>query len=450
MLRAITFIASLAGMGLISACGANAPENTAAAPELHVIGIYEGFDYENKAYAACQDACRANNDDRDTQRECLAEICVKPEWPGKTSMSVVVEVDRPGAPMTLVLGAYDPMEWNVTTMPGTVLGDVVLIGYGAKEARVTINGSAKNSVLRMNDVDAPYKPAGDRFRYVADRLPAQYGFERIASFQGGYRAPAEGFRIDGPINRPEFEPDYLKNQLSPLARNHPMRIEASIGGKTGKFTIDGRLVEDLLPISSGLAPINAERTRAYVWQRGGVRVVSVSDNTTVETLPIPEDRRRGHFKGMVLDESRNRLILMYQAGAALSEIFTLDLATGVWGPFGTTQRTSPTSAFYDEATDSFLIVSSSFSTSIEIGRLTPAGFYAALREINVSDLSGAEDLFEPGNGPAPRFSILDVKGDKIALATDGQKYHSEPKIAPLKRIYEYDLSTGEARLTYYE
>ena len=450
MLRSIALSICTAGLALVSACTPSVPENAAEAPELHVIGIYEGFDYENQAYAACQDTCRENGSDRAAQRACFSEVCVKPEWPGKTSMSVAVEVDRPGAPMSLVLAAYDPMEWQLTTRPGTSLGDIVLIGNGANEASVVLNGAPRTSIIRMHDVDAPHEPSGDRFRYVAERLPIEVGFERIASFQGGYRAPEDGFRIDGPINRPEFAPDYLKNTVSKIAKDHPMQIEASIGGNAGSFKIDGQLIESFLPVSSDLAPINEARTLAYVWQREGVRVVSISNNTTAQTLPIPEDRRRGHFKTMVLDERRNRLVLMFQAGAALSEVFSLDLETGAWEEIGTTERTSPTSAFYDRESDSFLVVSSSFSEGIEIGRLTPNGFYAALRQIRMSDLPGAEDLYDPGNGRGPRFVILAVQGNKIALASDGEDYYSSPKVAPLKRIYEYDLSTGEAKLTFYE
>lgn len=450
MLRSISRPIWVTTILLFAACSPRSGPEAPAQKELHVIGIYEGNDYENHAYDVCLDTCRSEHDDRIQRRQCQSTSCVKPAWPSKTSMSTTVEVDRPGVPVTLVLGAYDPMEWQVTITPGTDLKSIALLGWDTEGMSVLVNGTPRTNVVRLDDTPAPNKPSGDRFRYVADVLPQQLGFERIASFQGGYRAPAEGFRIDSPIDRPEFAPNYLQAIVSPIAKNHPMRIEASLGGKTGLFKINGDLIEALLPISSDLAPINSGRTRAYIWRRGEVRAVSIADNTTIATWPIPEERGRGHFKTMALDEVRNRLILAFQAGAAHSGLYALDLETGAWSEFGTTERTSPTSMFYDEATDTFLIVSSAFSDSIEIGRLTPAGFFAALRRVKMPTIPGAEDLFDPGNGPAPRFFILDVDGDKIALATDGDEYYSEPKIAPLKRVYEYDLSTGDVRLTFYE
>ena len=178
-------------------------------PELHAVGIYEGHGYENANYAKCLKLCERDG-------KCRAS-CKRPAWPGKTSMTVPVEIDRRGKSVTLVLVSYDPVKWEVTRKSGTEINQIILGGYKAKKVTVEVNGEPYNEPVRRSDITLVYQAQGERFRSLVKDVPDSLGFERFDSFQGNYQAPEEGFRVsEVQPNNVVLDPDYLRHKIQPI------------------------------------------------------------------------------------------------------------------------------------------------------------------------------------------------------------------------------------------
>lgn len=473
LLQSLVLNASLVSLLVLASCtdrsnATDLPQSISATPELHIIGIYEGNDFENDAYDQCVETCRAEVQTSPERHACRDSVCQKPAWPSRTAMNVPINVSRPGHSVSLVLGAYDAMRWDIIVDKDTKLNDIILIGYGADEGSATVNGQQRDSIIRYKEVRAPHESFGENFRALADDLVIQWGFDAMTSFQGGYRAPDNGFRIDGPIRRPEFAPNYLDSLLEPASTL--IEIQGAVKGQIGRFRTDGTLIDIQLPIQTPKAPITSDGRLIYIWSSEVVRnepsgnryrrsartvkfirVAETESNRTIDRIPIPEDADLGHFKTMALDEKRGRLLLIFQAGAAENEIYSVDLQSLKWDRIGSTGRNVPDALFYNAPSDEFFVSGRKFAGQVFIGRLSPNGAYSIVREIAPDALVGMSDLYDPGNGPAPNMYVLGAADNILVLATDGRDiFTGADAPGPLKRIYEIDLTTGKSRLTFYE
>jgi len=117
------FILSIMAVLGLSACNNSAKHST---PELHGIGIYEGHAYEKTIYLKCIKLCEG-------KRNCLSE-CNTAFRLSKTSMTVPINLKRPQKSVTLILGSYDTIEWDITRGSNTKIDQILLIGYGANQA----------------------------------------------------------------------------------------------------------------------------------------------------------------------------------------------------------------------------------------------------------------------------------------------------------------------------
>ena len=446
MIRAV-----VSGIGLIFAgyIGALATSQTAQAertatiaefetlePELHVVGVYHGRDSERTiASGACSHA-----------------VCDLPAWPDRSQDVLPIELSRPGPPVTLVVGSYAALNWDIRVDEHTKLEEVIVIGYGTNKAAVAVNGELRNDVLRYRQISATYKTYGPDFRTLVEELPSQIGFEQISSFQGNYRAPSSGFVINGPIDQPELQPNYLDGWLQE-PQNAELTFEASLHGQVGEFQLDGTLVVARTPIDTPRTRLSTARDRRYRWDqsRSIVNVVDATNKRVVSAISAPRGAVRGHFHTMILDEKRNRLLLAFQAGALESQIFAVNLSTLQWEELGTTGRTQPTAFYYDAPTDTFLISFNDLMKKAGIGRLSANGEFEVLRTISASDLPGMTDLFDPENDMIAPFYILGAQDHHVVLAAGRRGLFSINRNSKQKkRVYEVNLETGEARLTFYE
>ena len=417
--------------------------------ELHAIGIYEGHAYENAAYSKCLRQC-----ERD--RKCRSQ-CEKPAWPGKTSMVVPVDINRSGKSVTLILGSYDPIKWDITRHSNTKINEIILIGYGANEASVEVNGKIYNDVSRQRDIGAPNKSEGERFRNLVSEMPGRVGFERLDSFQGRYQAPKNGFSISEiQTDNSALNPDYLQDNIQAINPEIDLHLYGIVADQSGEFLANGTLVKPLTLTPNFNIAVSADGHKGYQYTRKGIIQIDVENQiaNNIGLIPLPrKDFKLGHFKAIALDEKRNRLLVIFQAGAATSKVMAFDLNTKTWSEFGSTGRNEPNSLFYDAANDRFLVSLSNFSGTLSIGTLNAAnGQYKTLRDINFRKFDGLTDLYDVGNRRAPYLYIAGLSGNHIVLATDGKDIFSRAKIleSPFRRIYVLDLKTRDLKLTYYD
>ncbi|MEM7661623.1 MAG: hypothetical protein AAF292_05200 [Pseudomonadota bacterium] len=445
----------LLAFALFAACSGQDSTNRAGSSsdrELHVVSVYEGFDQVGADYSACQYECRRAP--AVGPADCL-KSCVHPASVPRRDIQAVIpiELDRPGRAVTLVLGAYDPIEWRVSKTRSTRIEQIILIGHRADKSSAFVNEALRGDVVRQRMVQAPYDREGRDFRHIAEALPLGFGFDRIDSFQGSYEAPLYGFAVTGPQpNIAELDPDYLANIQKAMREDDPLIIQGVIGGQTGSFRMNGEVVDNSQLVRKNTRDFAANQPRGYEWTPEGVRVFNTETNQVIQSLGKPSDIFNvGHFSALVLDEKRSRLLVAFQAGAAASDILALDLETGNWSSFSSTDRTRPNSLFYDATNDRFLVSGTKFSMRAFIGQIAPNGSYDDLYEIGYQEFPGLSDLFDPGNEGMPNMYIIGLDGYRVAIASDGNDIFDRQKgMGPLKRIYSVDLRSGDAELMYYQ
>jgi len=378
-------------------------------------------------------------------------------------MSVPVEIDRSRKSIVLVLVSYDPIKWEVTRKFGTEINQIILGGYGANKASVEVNGELYEDVIRRRDIPLVYKEQGDRFRSLVRDVPSSLEFERFDSFHGSYRAPEQGFYIrDVQPNNEALDSDYLRHKIEPINPNIDLKLSGVIAGQSGEFLPDGTFVKSLPLTPHFNLTVSSDNKIGYLYTHQGIRKIFAEKQarSDFELIPLPTkrggpNRNLGHFKAIALDEKRNRLLAVFQAGAAHSVIMALDLETERWSDFGSTGRNEPHSLFYDAENDRFLLSVGNFSRGLSIGSLNPnSGQYQKLKDVPSIDLIGLTDLYDPGNTRPPYIYIAGMKGQHLALATDGENIFSRSRKSdaakPFRRIYTYDLKTGEIKFTYYD
>jgi len=223
---------------------------------------------------------------------------------------------------------------------------------------------------------------------------------------------------------------------------------------------NGRFLRPLALIPSYTLAVSSSQDLGYQFTNRGIyRVFADRPNPDFsDFIPLPSGataQRLGHFKAIALDEKRNRLLSVFQAGAAESIIMALDLETNKWSEFSSTGRNEPHSLFYDVDKDRFLLSVSTFGRGLSIGALNPInGDYQTLSDVSLADLDGLTDLYDVGNQSAPYIYITGISRDYISLATDGKDIFSRARAkstaAPFRRIYVLDLQSGDLKLTYFD
>lgn len=410
--------------------------------ELHVVGVYEGPDItgagetQRLCLAACGDL--RYEEVTNCRIDCANRRDAAPQG------AVHVDVDRPGAAVTLALTSFNPVTWAVTTTEGTELRLVVLMGSGAEGASVTANGDDAIKVMRRRDLPDTTEAVGLDFHFLVEHLPGELGFERIASFHGEYRASDSGFLIDEvQTDRVELDPDYLRHVVTPVDPDDPLHVHVAMAGQVGEFLLDGTLVEETSLVPESWLAIDWANGRAFDWSSDPIRVFDIKTGQTLEVIARPEEASSHQFKAFDFDVGANRLIAMFQSGAAESKIVAYDLSAKTWTAFATTGQTQPTTLRFDPDRNRLLVAGTNLGRSeYFVGQISPEGVYEPLQTFAPEELPGFFDLYQFGGGLGPALPIVGVSGDRIALAAPGGE--------PIRRIYVLDLVTGEIGLTFYD
>lgn len=212
----------------------------AADPEVHVVGIYEGF----------------------TQSGNLIH-----------GPKARVRLDRPGAEVILVLSSYDATLWELTLADGTAVPEVVLSQrVGGRQSEVMVNGKRLESPDRRK-VPMVYRPEGIDFRALVELVPDLFGVDQMASFSGDYTAPDRPFRITKIVDDPRYGPDPLRAYLS--TADLPDVLQALVGPGTVEATPDVLLTDAGFQVLTDegaprIIPLPLEMP-AVSWARGAVR-----------------------------------------------------------------------------------------------------------------------------------------------------------------------------------
>lgn len=366
----------------------------AAEVELHVVGIYEGFEQIGRS----AHGPRAK-----------------------------VFLDRPGAEVVLVLSSYAAVKWEVEVSRDTAPPSVVLVqtSGGKRTSEVWVNGARMPEPIRMK-LEMTYRPEGDRFRKLVRQVPEKFGVPRMSSFSGSYTAPEVGFDVSEVRDDPRYADDYLKSELNPAALPASLRpfVRPDVVGDTQEviltgdgfmtFAADGQQDLHLLPldmpsISWPRGAVRDARTDTLYGVTLGGQGYLYAYSVTTDNWRVVRSMDGLDVQGLLLDDAGRRLIMPLGLNRE-GEIALIGIDGDGSGPV----------------------------QAIKPNRPYP----------------GYTDLFDPGNGPSVDLIPVAVDGDLLLLIARADMSFGIRSAPPgedvIWRGYVVDLSTGQVDLVGYE
>jgi hypothetical protein len=365
-----------------------------AEPEVHVVGIYEGFS-------------RTDGQVHGPKAR--------------------VVLSRPDAEVVLVLISYTAVRWEVqlegdTAEPSVVLAQLV---DGGRRSEVWLNGKLSPSPVRMQ-LPLTYKPEGEDFRELVRIVPDLLGVPRMSSFSGSYSAEEIPFEIFAPVDDPRYDEDYLRHALS--ADSVPESLRQLIGPQAVARAPDVRLTEN------------------------GFELLLPDGGTQVFALPL-EMPEVSWPMGAVRDAETGTLYGVTLGGEGF--LFAYDEAMKTWRIVCSMDGLDAQALFLD-AKGRRLIMPLGFGSPGRFAVLDlRAGDAAAMQVVTLQDaLPGYSDLYDPGNGPEPALVPVGIEGDKLLLLSQGdwrfgQRAPVGETVGPW-RAYLADLSSLSVDLVGYD
>jgi hypothetical protein len=370
-----------------------APVAVRAEPELHVVGIYEGFD------------------------RSAGQI---------HGPKARVILSRPEAEVILVLSSYNAVRWEVELGRDTAPPSIVLSqrGKGGRQSEVWIDGAQLEDPTRM-DLPLTYKSEGENFRALVQLVPDRFGIEQMTSFSGAYSASEFAFDISAAVDDPRYRPDYLQRELSPALVPESLRAlvapealvtipDVRLAGE-GFVTRAADGVEEIIALPLEMPDIS--------WPKGAVRDAATGTlygvtlggdgylfayDEAAKTWRVDRSMDGLDAHSLFLDAEGRRLIMPLGLGAP-GRIAVVDLETDPTGPIRVLELDRP--------------------------------------------LPGYSDLYDPGNGPAPDLIPVGIEGDMLLLITRGDHRLGQRPVtdgsAVSWRAYLVDLSEMTVHLVGY-
>ena len=327
----------------------------AADRELHVVGIYQGFEQSAGKFHGPK---------------------------------ARVILSRPDVEVILVLSSYAAVRWEVELGRNTLQPTVVVaqrVGE-ARQSEVWIDGVPLPEPTRMT-LPLTYKPEGEDFRKLVQLVPERFGVARMSSFSGGYSAQEIAFDVSQVVKDTRYDLDYLQQQVQPALVPESLRPlvtpeaipampELRLTGEGFAMrTADGTERLILLPLDMpGISwPMGAVRDAAT----GTLYGVTLGGDGYLYAYTEADDAWRVDrsmegldAQALFLDAAGRRLIMPLGLGEP-GRIAVIELEGAETGPLKVLQVDDP--------------------------------------------LPGYADLYDPGNGPAPDLLPVGIDGDRILL-----------------------------------
>lgn len=337
----------------------------------------------------------------------------------------VVNIERPGKEVVLVLTSYERIAWQVRPSANTRLKAIIVAAY--EKPSVTVEGEVPVYVSRL-----PYATDTENSKFVdlLQQLKSKYGIGRIDSFRGSYEVPGvvtlsriatddprlsvAGAMPERPLRDFEFELTGPDLQAVPWTLQGPKTRKAPLFVATDKQAIDrqGRLFQ-----------LSGHELR-------------ISDRHTGEVLEsaMPDDFPRLSWPTALAYDSHRDLITLVSLGGE-GFIYRYDTKRGAWQDFRSLQQIDLQSLAYDQTNDRYVGWTSWGSLFFMSGDGVPLG-----SKEKISDrLTGFKRLYDSDNRPAPPV-LLVPNGDQLAIvALEGNE---------VAAIWYYDLELDVAQLTY--
>jgi len=402
--------------GVLSACG------DASEASLHVVGVYEGVN-------------GAKNED------------------GRSLATV--NVDLPGETVTLVLTAYDPVEWDVHVTGKTKIEQIFLGGYEAAESAATVNDQPFEAVSKNSAIPYAYEQSGEKFRAIVEHLPKTLGFERVSSFRGDYDAPANGFFLTQTNTpNPRLEPDYLSRYIPSTDSLPNLSFKTVLAGIPGVYGLDLKLIEEIAQLDTGNSVRVAQSDFHFQLEANTLSFQAGAEEEPRTIAPPDELVPLWRPTWIYWNEIGQTLIVASRLSWAQNYLFEYDPDANEWALLADLERARVFSISINPETGRrMLALGQSHNSALSFAYLRENGDLISIDEFAASDLPGLTDLYDLGNSRPPGFTI-DYADDKhIVFSTNGKDldFDRDERFSPVrKRIYLYNTQTTKLDLIYYQ
>lgn len=364
-----------------------------AAPEVHIIGIYE-------------------------PRVKRGDTFVAPE--------VKVFVDRPGAEVRLVLSSHVPTRWLITLSDNTKLTGVVVNDREAPRSEVLLNGETYKKI-DFRALPMAYKMQGKAFRDLVGFAPRLLGAPRLSSFQGAYTAPEDGFVVStSQDDNPALDADYLKAFLAdPATVPEKLRPYLNLDSQPK--------LSDSINLS--------EKGFRVVDDGGQPKIYPI-------TLDVPQV---SWVMGTARDPETGKLYGVTLGGEGL--LYSFDPTKNKWAIETSMNDNDASGMIYDPVGKRLVIVISGM-VAREGPALF---FYGVNQRktktpLPMAAFPGLMDIGDPGNGPSPALIPVAVDGTTLLVQTalePGMPRRQSGSLANPIRLYTVDMDSGDVQLVAY-
>ncbi|CTQ48443.1 hypothetical protein [Jannaschia donghaensis] len=328
--------------------------------------------------------------------------------------SVVVEVDRPGQDVALVLTSHEPVQWDIVASPDTRIARVILSGDGVVRSPAQVNSSPVE--VERTTLPLAYEIRGNRFQPFHEAAFTFVGVDRADSFHGAYTAPPGGFlitRAPGLATQAEIEEALLERAVDRADLNASFRSVLSGDG----------------------SPAGAK------WRFDGEGFIGRDDAGTALRYAAPLILPDISWPMGAAHDPDGGLLWGITLGGE-GYLYRFDVASDEWTAWSMENHDAGGLIFDREG--GMLIATpgprrrSAFLVMDQRGQV--------LRRVGIplEDFPGLLDTFDPGNGPSPRFTPLAVMGTEILVSAGLGMGGS--RASARSPIYLVDLADRSVRL----
>jgi hypothetical protein len=378
--------------------------------ELHVVGIYEG-NYHSK------------------DKEVSGPV-------------TKIKVDRPNKKVVLILNSYRASKWLITTSKNTNISKILLNSHEGDHSQIFVNDKeTKAEIFKMQN--RPYQTKGSSFVQFKEEVKRRLGRENLSSFSGSYQATKEEFLINKIDDTDLLKSNNLKTNYQALPET---TILTKINNVAGNYNLKGELKE---PFNVGNLNVDKitylkDLKLYYQLEENGIGEYK-DDGSLSQKIDLGLDVPRFSWpKGITYNKDSHSLAVI--TSHVDSYLYHYDLKTKKWTAKKLGTNKGYSNITYDEYDKNYVLISvSNSSSNVKLSFLDNDGQLKKDETIPLKDLAGFEDLYDPGNGPAPEMNIFSQK-DHLIIAVQYGKRGFPTSTA---RIYSYDKKSKKVSLTWF-
>lgn len=291
-----------------------------------------------------------------------------------------VKVTYTGAPIILVLTAYESVEWNVDIGDGVKIERVILGGYKRPKIRVVPNDIPISDFSRRSheSIEMCFRRRGHRFKKLVESLH-EITQHPVVSFQGDYRFQGTPIVI-GP-EESAWRLQHMIARMTPMhqsairprrakARNLAdlLEFQAAYAGETtqrflsgntywGQFTANGPILKTMTQLPKAFSHVARDTKNDGWYGIAGHSVMQIHpDDGRSQELEIPNSLPKLSWPcGLAFDTKRGRLLLCSLGGEGY--LYSFDPSKREWSLLSSVFNVDISAMTYSRVNDQIVAIS---------------------------------------------------------------------------------------------